>query len=290
MHSYSGAHAPRNIKDYASSLAYWENATPHAPRHHRRNHDRRFGSYEKDHVGVVRSEMGGQDAIHWRYHGTNVVTYFANGVIRVTGWDSVSTSTFANIFTPDDVDFNMVYGGEYATEYLVKISLTPRTTAHWWDEKAKARYHLMQGSYVELERGSDGVLYAEHTAPFQWRELKQPDARRALRDEGYHDLRCWLNAASQLKSWTRSDHYLEQSIRQVLKNRSLWSMFLTAANFRSDPNPWKVNETPTEKALRLVREAIYKETGCLVTREYAALDNYRDVVQCRRSWQTYNYL
>jgi hypothetical protein len=280
-----GVHGtPRGVNDYDTALAAWEKGKMWVgePSNHKR-----FGDSYKKYNRIVKHD---DDSIAFRYHKTDVVTYHTDGLIRVIGWDSISTTAFAETFTPSDVLFDMTCGGAYENLHMCKVR-TPGEPAAY---NAPGRYYVIDG-HIDLRRGTDGKLHASHIGEWEWHEYVQPRHRMALKASGYHEFAAWLKMAMRMRAWPehkdQAQHYGE--VVDKLKDRSRWHEFLGAEFYQvkvRHHRHWTSTLSPEDQitatiayTLKYVRESISRVQGTARVTTYAFLETRDDVRRCMAS-------
>ena len=358
-----------HVESYAEAVAAWERAKRWRSQSYTHNikhgspgrgggvwsettgdtlhpNERRMGESTKRYHGIIKYDDG---CVALRYHDTNVVTWRPDDTFVVTGYESRSTTAFADAATPRGVSFNMTaFANMGETTFIVRLAGNASTghSERWWtpgrfyqmrrvcaftsrddsrpsgragDDKRETREWTREtreretrewtretreraGDDRECERdqresrewhpGPAGVI------PFDWPVVIENKARAAMRETDAHDLAHWLRMAWSMHPFDNArgsgqsgTFVSDEHTYAILKDRKRWREFITNGfyhsvhaihdrprawmsynqPFKTDDRTWYANAS-VRRALDLVRLAVYRKHGCVITqrREWLA--------------------
>ena len=219
--------AVSSISSHAEAVAFYNSCKV------KRGHD--YGD-ERPIRGKERSSMSVRitdNVVKFKYHYTDVVSWYPDGSFKIGVYTSNSTCTFANAFTP------------FRTSMI------------------KAGQKLMHGDYIYPLSGSltvhaDGRVVQEYeNTCFCIGRTDRRKGKEALARTRYAEYRAWQNVmwamASGGGAYRKYDWQVERDALDMLGDESRWHELMMTVS--GDPD--------------LLRKLIYREAGDVFYTEYA---------------------
>jgi hypothetical protein len=219
-----------SARDFNEVAALFENG--HKWRTHPKDpngeHVRSLGANCKKFVNIRKIEHG----YALRYHDTDVVTWMrdpAGGRDKVTvrGWDSLSTNTFANAFTPSNLTFDMAKDDGYYVHVRMPGE-DPHTRVYEFT-------HTI--TFSQDPRGV-WVPNTEDCVPMRFIDTRSSVLSVCLKKTNYPDFAKWLGAVVSFDNYAgkvpRSDLALRDTVSEADQARREHGVL----GLLADPNNW----------------------------------------------------
>ena len=254
-----------SLNSYDDALKHWEKS-----KCWRGKTERKLYRSSRN-MGVTKNEDG---VIKFRYHSTDVVTWYPDDHFEVRGWSSHSTNSFANGFTPSSLQFNFTARRYYDT---------------WWVTR---RASDDERRVYELKPATAPIPFHRHMT--DW--IPDPDfiepivipcpdktkTRAVLKSYDFGTFVRWIEAAAlfgEMSEAIRTATIRSEHVVEMLADRDHWGDFLKYHTFRASwdkpeafrsyieygkRTPLEYRRATARKIVDLVRVAVYKHHNLIL--------------------------
>jgi len=262
-HNLNMGGAP-SVHCYADALKVWEESTPWITRSNtpewrtRGDNERPISNSLRAHKQKSIVKRGVIGAIAFRYHNTDVITYFPDDTIEIDPYNSMTTDTFVSYFLPEGISAHFSQGA---------ICVFPKGESYGWQS---GRYYRTYDT-MHLRR-IEGDFSWEVTDPRMW-EKRRPDREKmrvACKEWGYDLFRDSGPAFFALQGCTDRAFHMpsyNEALTAMRGGPAMWDLFVYTGPAQHRANRYRAFDSTPPFVFKTILDKLRHEI-CRVEKAY----------------------